>query len=233
MVRLSWNPIKSGLLINKREHERTIRFCLGGMETQEQLMPQLSLRMKEQKWKGPREVPVVAEGGGVLYTMPHGASGNVLWEWLPQDMQLTAHHCIYLQHPLRPHPVAHTRQPNSVCTFPANATLSPISVAVSRQLCPSGRDCSYCLCLSPNCCCQISMGKAIEEIKMINKKAQSAQKKMYKCHRLCSHVPCPTHGHLGLSLLLGFSQSGPLILSVCSGTFRPGSLLGKDCLQRG
>lgn len=54
----------------------TRRLCAGGMETQEQLTPQLALRMEEQKRKGPREVPVVAEGGGVPSTTPHGASGN-------------------------------------------------------------------------------------------------------------------------------------------------------------
>lgn len=63
MIRLSQNLIKSSLLMNMREEERIIKFCFGGMESQGELMPKLSLHvMKEQKEKGSREVTVVGRG---------------------------------------------------------------------------------------------------------------------------------------------------------------------------
>lgn len=55
--------------MNKKEGERIKKFYFGGRETEGQLTPKLSLCvLKEQKWKGPREVTVVGGDSGIPYT---------------------------------------------------------------------------------------------------------------------------------------------------------------------
>lgn len=49
-VYLSWNPIKSSLLMHKKERKRITKFCFGEMKMQGHLTPQLPLCvLKDQK----------------------------------------------------------------------------------------------------------------------------------------------------------------------------------------
>lgn len=95
VIYLSWNLVKSGLLRNKREGEKIMKFCFGGMETQGQLMPKSSLCLRGIETEGAQRT----HSGGqreVRSLMQHRAFG----EDDKRHLQLTSHHCLYIKHPL-------------------------------------------------------------------------------------------------------------------------------------
>lgn len=159
-VYLSWNPIKSSLLMHKKERERIAEFCFGEMKMQRHLTPQLPICvLKDQKQKG-LEKSVTVAARVVEFHMPeqHGTSGGLL-------------DTAACEPPLYLHKTSTSAEPcssrnaikiTSVYISSNYCILSSTSIAFSRWETPSERAHS-CFCIIPDGCNQISMDKAIKQ----------------------------------------------------------------------